>query len=128
MWKISEGRSFAPIVELEEGEAILAVVVELREHTGQFDTPMLDLVTLDGTPFSLNGHAILADKVREQYDEAHPFLLIKREGMNGRAINYEVQFWTSTEKKLRADAEAEQLIGDTQMLIDEKLAALPPRD
>ena len=127
-FKEAAGRDFAPIIQLEEGEFVVAAVLEIRKETGQFNSAVVDLATLDGVEFSLNGHAILVDKIESQLVEDRRIFNIIRGGMIGRAKDYAVAMWDGDEASFHAWPESAALIQATNATVEAKLAAIPPRD
>jgi|TARA_Y100000296_G_scaffold78071_1_gene100348 hypothetical protein len=127
-WKQSEGKEFAPIVHIEDAEEVVASVVEVREDVGPMGSAVVDMVTLLGTSFSLPGHAILVDKIGEQLTEEVRVCHIHRDGMVGRAVWYNVMFWTGDLGAFQKSTEGKIQITGTEKLITAKIEALPPRD
>ena len=127
-FKRSEGRQLHPIVELSDGESIIARVVEVRTIGGAFPGEIVDCETIGGIPFSLNGHSVMVDKVKEQADHEGAIFWLARDGKVGRAYQYEVQIWEGSAASLREDKEALPLVDNTEKLIPAKIEALPPRD
>lgn len=124
----SAGKTFAPIVELEEGDVICAQVIEVRKETGQFNSDVVDLATEKGLLFSLNGHAILVDKIEQQLAPERDWFRIERKGMVGRAKDYEVSLWDGSIGQLAKDPTGGKLLKATETLIAAKIDATPPSD
>ena len=89
---------------------------------------MIDFVTLNGVTFSLNGHTILYDKLKREFSEEFPIVMISRSGMVGRAKNYTVHVWKSTLESLESSEDLPAICRSTEQLIGDKIATLPPRD
>ncbi len=127
-FKRSEGRTFPPIIALEDKEVVVAAITDIRKETGRFNSTVVDLVTLGGVEFSLNGHAILVDMLEEQLQEHRNIFRIEPEGLVGRARGYTVDCWDGTADTLRKDPAGKKLIASTEKLVEAKIAELPPRD
>lgn len=121
------GRSFGPIIQLEEGESVLLVVTDVRAGVGPHKGKVVGCSTLLGTEVSLTGHAILTDKIdRSAMALPAPFL-ITRAGQAGDAIDYEVEAFLDSVDAIRADKEGKKLIEVTEQTVAAHIESLPPR-
>ena len=88
----------------------------------------MDMKAPDGTVFSVNGHKILMDKLKQYWiDDPMPFEIC-RSGMAGRAVNYEVSRITTTWELLLEDESERDLLNFTCSWIDQQINSMPPRD
>jgi len=117
------------IVELEDGAQIIAKLLDIRKTQGDgFEGCLVDLETLAGVRFSINGHKILVDKLHNIWSGPPLFVEICREGMIGRAVNYQVWAVISTADQLSADDSEQSGLIATEEYITKKITSLPPRD
>ena len=126
--QVASGKSMGPIIELEDGVQILAQVVDIRPTTGEYEGHLIDMIAPDGSAFSINGHKILLDKIREYWiDEPMPFD-IKRDGMVGRAIKYDVYRVTAKWSEILIDPAELKLCQSTCTYVATQFASQPPTD
>ena len=93
-WLESEGKPLAPIVKMQDGDELVALVIQLKKVEGQFEGWLVDCCSLKGTDFALTGHQMLVDKIRQQLGSEPRLFAINCKGKVGRAVNYEVFGWT----------------------------------
>ena len=122
----AQGKAMGPIIELEEGRQMLVLVVVIRPTTGEYQGHLIDMIAPDGQAFSVNGHKILLDKIREYWiDDPMPFD-IRRDGMVGRAINYYVARVAGKWDDILLDPDETALCKATCANVGVAMHALPP--
>jgi hypothetical protein len=126
--QVATGMEMGPIIELKEGVTILALVTGLRATTGEYKGWLIDMTSPAGDVFSVNGHKILVDKIKQYFlDDPMPFE-ITRSGMAGRAVNYEVARVATTWDQLMLDEDELKLLQDSTAFVHDQIKNLPPRD
>lgn len=124
--QVAIGKSMGPIIELEDGKQMIVQVVDIRPTTGEYQGYLIDMIAPDGQAFSVNGHKILLDKIREYWsDDPMPFDL-RRDGMVGRAINYYVSRVAAKWDDILLDPDETDLCKSTCANVAGAIAALPP--
>lgn len=124
-----------PIIALEEGESIFAVVHQVRETTHKDMKGHLVDCSLGDLEFTLNGHTALVKGLLQGLGDIPTLFCILRGPVSGRTITYDVGaymtdggtavgdpdvFWKTKEGKAQLAA--------SRSLVAEKIEALPPRD
>lgn len=126
------GRSFGPIIQLDEGETVLLVVTDVRHDVGPYKSAIVGCSTLNGTEVSLNGHAVLIDKLeRSEQMFPAPFIITRAgsiETQAGSAKDYQVEAVLDSLDDIRADKEGKQMIAETEKIVEAHVDALPPRN
>ncbi|MDP6494162.1 MAG: hypothetical protein QGI09_01800, partial [Dehalococcoidia bacterium] len=93
--------------------AVLREYQKLGRKVGQLRPPMLAGVDLES-----------GEQLTEEVRVCH----IHRDGMVGRAVWYNVMFWTGDLGAFQKSTEGKIQITGTEKLITAKIEALPPRD
>jgi hypothetical protein len=124
-----------PIIVLDEGDSLFAVVVDIRETSHRDMKGYLVDCVVGDLQFSLNGHTALVKGLRQGMGDIPTLFCISRGPVSGRTITYDVgaymseggtavgdpeKFWVS-EAGIKAKAAAISLVTD-------KIDSLPPRD
>jgi hypothetical protein len=128
-----KGNNFGPIIKLEDGDRIICRVLAIRGPEGDRKGDLIDCELIDGTPFSLNGHTILVNKINEVYIGGPIWMDITRAGTlpsskGSPAIYYTVDWLRTTSEELAADKDERQALEDSDTLVKRKIAELPPRE
>lgn len=121
------GRSFGPIVHLEEGEIVMLVVTDIRDNVGPHSSTLIGARQLGGGEISLPGHAILVDKLMRSERVLPSVFGIARLSKLGEAIDYEVEAYDYTEEQILGNKEGAAIVKATADLLQGKIDALPPR-
>ena len=121
------GRSFGPIVHLDEGETVMLVITDIRDNVGPHSSTLIGARQLGGEEISLPGHAILVDKLMRSERVLPSVFELARKTKIGEAIDYEVEAYDYTEEQILADKGGAEIVKATASLLQAKIDALPPR-
>lgn len=120
--------TLSPILQLEEGEQILAVILKIRATKSDYgEGELIDCRTVGGTDFTLRGHAILCSKLKPLDPERFPLHIIRYNGKVGRAHDYYVAKMKGDWETAANDVAGQTEVARVEAAIKGKISELPPR-
>jgi hypothetical protein len=121
--------SFAPILDLDEGEQIFARVKAVRETMSEQygKGELVDCQTIGGIDFTLRGHAILCQKLKPLSERHDALYIIRYCGKVGRAHDYYVAQLPGNAVTIAEQKAGQNEIERVENAIADKIAELPPR-
>ena len=125
-------QAFGPIIELEDGQTIIAKVLEIRETEGDFKGHLVDLVTTGLREFSINGHTLLVNKLQTWWLNKPMWVEITRDGevpskKGNPAKLYHVNWLRCTDEELASDKSERKALEHTEDYVARKIEELPPK-
>ena len=121
--------TFGPIIKLQDNQSVLCTVDTIREtEMPNGKATLVDCITSEGVAFSLSGHTMLVNALKNDIMPLPQIYLLKRTGTGenkrGNApVLYEVSRIDMTLEQIYNDAEGAAHLNDTAVLVNTYIAA-----